>query len=839
MSSTINFGIDLGTTNSAIAKYSGGQVEIFRNPINLKQTLPSVIAFRKQRIVVGDKARELLQKDARNVIGTFKRKMGTSDKYFVEATDAFISPEELSAIILKELKNFIHTGETVEAAVITIPASFDTMQSNATKKAGYRAGFQQVVLLQEPIAASLAFGNKQDQDLSDRKWLVYDLGGGTFDVALVAVQDGEMRVLDHEGDNYLGGTDFDKAIVEQILIPHLEQHGTFANLDKEMKSASGRYNRLYNLLLYKAEEVKIMLSNVAETEIEFETEDDTGDELDIFLTITRAQLEEIVHPFLDRTRQMIGQVLSRNELAMEELEFVLLIGGSTYMPVVREYLAEQLQIPVNCDMDPTTAVAAGAAYFAGTKLKQLSKPAPEDQPARSQPTSVADLSMQVAFEKVSQDTHTPFIARSSGNLKHKFYRITRKDGGFDSGLKPLSDEIMEYLPLVPGAYNLFDCKIYDQLNNPIEVELPEIGITQGKFSIDGQPLPLDICLEVDETEDETTFLEPIFRKNDILPLKKTIVKEISRNIRKDTADELIINIVEGPVDSIASANKTIGFIKITGAMLEKDLIRGADVELTFEMSESRDLTVEVYLSIGDQEFVNVFSPSESFVDLDLIQKELETFQHNLRSKLSQAERSEDYDRAGRIQKLQQRIENLQGRIGELAIDDVTDEKYQIDEAKRQIARDIHGLFNVSLLRTALETYFNAKKAAQQAVQSELAQPQDAQKLENILNSEKEVINKDDLGLIKMKTNQLDSLRSAIYNRRETTKEDIIFAYLHYRSLSYEKREKASDLIKKGNLAMDKENMSVLTGVVNELYLLKKQEDKGDIDTFKNSGTGLR
>ena len=838
MSSTINFGIDLGTTNSAIAKYTGGQVEVFRNPINLKQTLPSVIAFRKQRIVVGDKARELLQKDARNVVGTFKRKMGTSDKYFVEATDAFISPEELSALVLKELKNFVHTGETVEAAVITIPASFDTMQSNATKKAGYRAGFQQVVLLQEPIAASLAFGNKQDTDLNDRKWLVYDLGGGTFDVALVAVQDEEMRVLDHEGDNYLGGTDFDKAIVEKLLIPYLEKEGNFRNLEQEMKSASGRYNRLYNLLLFKAEEAKIMLSNVTETEIEFETEDDNGAELEIYLTITREQLEAIVHPFLDRTRQMIANVLSRNDLDLQDLEFILMIGGSTYMPIVRQYLADQLQIPVNCEMDPTTAVAAGAAYFAGTKLKQLPKPeAPPTQDRRSEKTS--DISIQVAFEKVSQDTHTPFIARCRGAVKDKFYRVTRKDGGFDSGLKALTEEIMEYLPLVPGAYNQFECRIFDALNNPIPVELPEIGITQGKFSIDGQPLPLDICLELDETEDETTFLEPIFRKNDILPLKKTIVKEISRNIRKGTDDELIINIVEGPVDSLPSANKTIGFVKIIGDMLEKDLIRGADVELTFEMSESRDLTVEVYLSMGDQEFVNVFSPSESLVELAIVRKELETFQHNLRQKLSQAERSEEYDRAGRIQRIQGRITELLDRIDRMADDDVTDEKYQIDEAKRTIAREIHGLFNVSLLRTALEAYFKAKKEAQMAVKYELAQPEDAQKLEHILSSEKEVINKDDLGLIKMKTNQLESLRSSIYNRRETTKEDIIYAYLHYRSLGYKDRPKADELIRKGNLAMDKENMSVLTGVVNQLYALKKQEEKGDIDTFKNSGTGLK
>ena len=274
MNETINFGIDLGTTNSSIAKFTEGNVEVFKNPMNLKQTLPSVVAFRKNRIVIGDKARELVQKDSANVVGVFKRKMGTSDKYHIASTNEEYSAQDLSSLVLKELKNFIHTDEKIDAAVITIPASFDTMQSNATKKAGYGAGFQQVVLLQEPIAASLAYANKVSTDLNNIKWLVYDLGGGTFDVALVGIEDNEMTVIDHEGNNYLGGTDFDKAIVEKLIVPELEKQGAFANLDKEMKSSSGKYNRLYNLLLFKAEEAKIALSNRKQIEIEFETEDD-------------------------------------------------------------------------------------------------------------------------------------------------------------------------------------------------------------------------------------------------------------------------------------------------------------------------------------------------------------------------------------------------------------------------------------------------------------------------------------------------------------------------------------------------------------------------------------
>lgn len=838
MQNTINFGIDLGTTNSAIAKYSEGEVEVFKNPLNLKQTLPSVVAFRKNRIVIGDKARELLQKDPLNVVGGFKRKMGTSDKYFIESTMESLSSEQLSAYVLKELKNFVHTGESVEAAVITIPASFDTMQSNATKKAGYQAGFQQVVLLQEPIAASLAFANKGNKDLNDQSWLVYDLGGGTFDVALVSIADDEMKVLDHEGDNYLGGTDFDKAIVEKIIIPHLEIEGTFENLEKEMKSASGKYNRLYNVLLFKAEEAKIQLTNTPTAEIEFEVEDDSGEELDIYLTINREQLNSVLKPYIDRTIGMIENVISRNELRNEDIEFILMIGGSTYIPAVREQLANQLDIEVNCEIDPTTAVAIGAGYFAGMKMKNIAPPKTE-KANRTAQFSETGLNIRTAFSKVSQDSETPFIAEIKGDLDNKFFRISRLDGGFDSGLKPLKPAITEYLPLVPNVFNQFSFKVFDELNNPIPVDIPSIGITHGKFSIDGQPLPNDICLEVDSVEEGTTFLEPIFKKNAILPVKKTIIKEISRTIPKDSDENLTINILEGPVDNLPAANKTIGFIKISGKELERDLIKGSDVELTFEISESRDLKVEVYLTLSSQEYEDVFSPSETHIDLENMKMDLESFRINLLKKQNEVAASEDFGQAAMIRDLIEEIENLKNRINFLDADDVTDEKYQIDEARRAVAQKVHRIFNRSVLQKTLEKYYQAKANARAAIASGQATDDDKKKFDQIIQSEKTYLSSDNVGLINMKITQLDGVSRAIYSRKEVTPADIINHFSWLKMMEYKEKREADALIKKGEKALDKNSHSALLDVVNQLYMLKKREEDNDPDSFKKTGTGLK
>ncbi|MEM9929313.1 MAG: Hsp70 family protein, partial [Bacteroidota bacterium] len=260
---TINLGIDLGTTNSAIAYAKEGRIQLFANPRDMgRRTLPSVVGFRKERTIIGTKARERMEKDAQNVFGVFKRKMGTSERFMVPATGKEETPISLSSYVLRELLTFLPSDVSTQAAVITIPASFDTVQSKATEAAGKAAGFQQVSLLQEPIAASLAFANQAGAAVPENgKWLVYDLGGGTFDVALLFIADGEMKVIDHVGDNFLGGTDFDRLIVERIMVPQLEANYSFTNLIEELKSAKGKYNAQFYLLRQRAEEIKIQLSS--------------------------------------------------------------------------------------------------------------------------------------------------------------------------------------------------------------------------------------------------------------------------------------------------------------------------------------------------------------------------------------------------------------------------------------------------------------------------------------------------------------------------------------------------------------------------------------------------
>lgn len=613
MENMINFGIDLGTTNSVIAKFVKGEVQIFTNPQETgRQTLPSVIAFRKDTVFVGDQAKVYWEKRPKDVVGTFKRKMGTSESYKIASLNQSKTPIDLSAYVLKELKTFVQTGDTLEAVVITIPASFDTIQSNATKSAGEQAGFKQVVLLQEPIAASLAYANKvKEKELTDGQWLVYDLGGGTFDVALIKIQDGEMKVIDHEGNNFLGGADFDRMIVEELLIPKLVEAGSFENLEDEMKSAAGKYNGAYYSCLNKAEKAKMALSARTSAEIEVQLDDDNGEELDDTFTITRSEFESIIKESVDETIDMVKKIIVRNSLTASDLQFVLMVGGSTLIPYVRKRVEEILQIAVNCSIDPTTAVAIGAAFYAGTKQKSL-------EAKGTQKKTNARIKIKAAYQKATQENEEFFAARVDGLIDNLFYKITREDGGFNTGMKPLKKQISEDLPLVENAYNFFTVSVYDEGNNVVETDAEPIGIAQGKFSVAGQPLPNDICLEVDDMQNGKTRLELVFQKNAILPLRRTLTKVLNKTIVKGSADNIRINILEGSHLSVPSANRYIAYLEIKGNQIIRDVSKGSDLEIAFEISESRDISIAAYLTMADQEFKEMFYPQDRHLPVEVL-----------------------------------------------------------------------------------------------------------------------------------------------------------------------------------------------------------------------------
>jgi molecular chaperone DnaK len=704
MSEMINFGIDLGTTNSLVAKFNKGTVEVFTNPIGFKETLPSIVGFRNDRILVGEQARAFVEKDPKSVVGRFKRKMGTTESFKIKALSQSKTPIELSAFVLKELKTFIHTGETPEAAVITIPASFDMVQANATKEAGHAAGFKQVVLLQEPIAASLAYANKEKNlDLKNSQWMVYDLGGGTFDVALVKIVEGELKIVDHEGDNYLGGADFDTEIVKRFIAPWLENKGQFADLLGQMTSESGKHNRLWYHLLRLAEDAKIELSTRTSADIEFSVEDEGGNTIDALITLTRTEYEAIIKDAIDSTAEMLKKILTRNSLRPQDLKFVLMVGGSTYTPFVRKRVEELLGIPVNTGINPTNAIAVGAAYFAATKEINLGAKSAEKT---AQPGT---LRIKVSYNRASQEHEEMFAARVEGSGTGLFYRITRADGGYDSGLKKLTARILEDLPLQENAYNSFALRIYDTHNNPVPTDFDSIQISQGKYSIAGQPLPEDLSLVVDDIKNEDTRLDEIFLRNTVLPAKRKFTKEASKTLRSGTEDEIRIRVVEGPSTNHPDSNKQVGQLVIPASGLQRDIVRGTDIELEFEVSESRILSIKACVTSSGQEYSNVCDFQDRNVSVEVLAEEIELLEKKLEKEQTEAIECENYEVADQLKKLRGPVQELHDEAMLLAPDDVTDHRYQLEDKKRKIAQGLGHLTSGKRLDRLRNDYQKAKE----------------------------------------------------------------------------------------------------------------------------------
>ena len=836
MSQSINFAIDLGTTNSLIAKYNAGKVEVFKNPSSLKETLPSVVAFRKERIIVGDKAREMVEKDPANVFSFFKRKMGTMESFYVKSLNVEKTPIQLSAMVLRELKNFVYSGETVESVVITIPASFDTIQSNATKKAGYEAGFTEVVLLQEPIAASLAFANKQeDAESLNGQWLVYDLGGGTFDVALVRFEDGEMRVIDHEGDNFLGGLDFDNLIIERIVVPYLRSQGDFGDLLSEMKNDGGRYNKLYYELRLKAEEVKIALSSRAETDIEFLIEDRGGVEHDIVLPVGRPLFESIIKEKIGYTLDLIKSVLEKNSLQTTDIQQLIMIGGSTYIPLVKKKIGEELGIKVNQSVDPTNAVAIGAAFYAGNKTKKIDNLG--NNAANTEGSASGEkplVTFKTAYQKATQDRDEIFMADVTGATTGMTYRLTRQDGGFDSGQKPLSDRISEILPLVSNELNTFNLKVFDTYSNSVPTNTPTVEILQGKFSLYGQPLPNDICIEVDDFDNNTTKLEVIFEKNAILPLKKTLVRRVSKTINKGATESLIINVLEGSRYATAAACLPLGIIEFKGQDLTMNLVKGSDVEIVIEVSESRDLKIQAVLLMTDQELSDVFSPSARVVNLEKLQSEIIELTRYGRRELSGLEREELFTEAAKVQKCILELEDMTKTLRSVSEKDVTDIRYQLEERKRKLAQILDEVLKNRHAEGVKSEYFDAKRFLEWTLAEDGATDTHRERYERLIQNEREFLAANNIALIKAK---IEDLRRLAWQVNQNNPTYLSGLFHHFAQLdSYTDRRKAQSYIEMGEKALGRQNYQELKSVLYSLDALLP-DHKRDEERMKGTGLG--
>ena len=345
-------GIDLGTTNSCVAVYDGGEAKVITNPEGMRTT-PSVVAFKNGDIIVGQKAKNQMVTN-KDTISSIKRKMGTSEK--VEAGGKKWTPEEISAKILGKLKKDAESylGEKVTKAVITVPAYFNDAERQATKNAGKIAGLEVERIINEPTAAALAYGlDKQDKL---QTILVYDLGGGTFDVSILELGDGVFEVKATSGNNRLGGDDFDARVTDYLVNEFKKEHGI--DLSKDTMAMQ----RIKDA----AEKAKKDLSSMTTTQISlpFIAQNDEGP-VHLDMTLTKAKFEDLCRDLFDSTLEPVRKALKDANMTAKDIDKVILVGGSSRIPYIQELVKKELGQEPNKSVNPDEVVAMGAAIQGG------------------------------------------------------------------------------------------------------------------------------------------------------------------------------------------------------------------------------------------------------------------------------------------------------------------------------------------------------------------------------------------------------------------------------------------------------------------------------------------
>ncbi|REE97131.1 Hsp70 family protein [Thermomonospora umbrina] len=612
---TIDFGIDLGTTNSAIAKLNGVEADIVKNNEGHETTPSAVMIDRRGRLFVGRAAKERNEIDPDNTCVEFKLRMGTAgDPKVFKATDRSLGPEELSAEVLKSLRRDVaqRTGEEIDAAVITVPAAFELSACEATRRAAGLAGLRQAPLLQEPTAAALAHGFQSTDDNSF--WLVYDFGGGTFDAAIVNIRDGEFTVVNHRGDNFLGGKLLDWAIVERLLIPAAaREHGL-----GDLRRGDPRWIKEINKLKLAAEAAKIRLSQAGSAEILVELRDTDGDFVEFEYDLTRSEVERLTEPLIVRSVNLCRNALTESGLGPSDIEKVLLVGGPTLSPYLRERLAdpvEGLGIPIDHGQDPITAVARGAAIFAGGQLL--------DAPASAAPLPPGRYAVALDYQPVGPDTEPLVGGTVSGGDIAGFtieFVNTATRPAWRSGAVPLTDAgaFTVYLRAERGVANAFQIELADATGAPRKVTPGTLTYTVGV--VDTQP-PLTQSIGIGLAGNEVEWL---IKRGTPLPARRRVLLRTTVAVSAGSSDGMIlIPVLEGE-HTRADRNTRIGRLEVKPEQVRRDVPEGSEIDLTITIDESRLVVARAYVALLDEEFEHVINlGTERVPDADELARDTE------------------------------------------------------------------------------------------------------------------------------------------------------------------------------------------------------------------------
>lgn len=819
---TIDFGIDLGTTNSSIAVLDGNETRIVENNEGQKYT-PSVVWIdKKERLYVGRRARNQMESDSENAFGEFKLQMGSSRAYRFKNSGREMKPEELSAEIIKSLREDVrqHLGEEIQAAVITVPAAFELPQCKATMQAARLAGLTDSPLLQEPVAAALAYGFQRDEKKTF--WLVYDMGGGTFDAAIIHVHDGNIQVLNHGGDNHLGGKLVDWSIVDSLFAPALQKEYSLEQFDR----GNPKWRMAFAKLKLHAEEAKIHLSRYDTTQVFIDPlcMDDNGEWISFDFELKRSDLESIVAPYIERSVHICQKVLSESQLSAGDVEKIILVGGPTQSPLYREILNDRLGIAIEYGVDPLTVVSRGAAVFAGTQRPSSSQ---------TRASENGKYRIELDYNPIDNDPE-PFVA---GNIlvpegeavDNWTVELVETKSQWRSGAIQIGGNgvFMTNLRAERGRSNEFLIELKNQYGMKLPTQPERLEYTLGA-TISSQPLIRSIGVALANNK-VCVFL----KKGSALPIRHREIFQTTQDVKKgETAAFLNIPVVEGENWDRADRNHLIGNLIVTGQKIRRDVCAGSEVEVTILIDESRQAHALAYLPILDEEYEQVLKLEKIVANWNVLEKEVQNEKERyafLRQKARETAHPPAMELLYSIEQ-EQILTELDRALTAARIDPDAADKCQnhLIELKKRLD-DMEGLLGWPLL--AGDTY-----QLLQQVQTLLQDRKFADHRPTFLVIREEIetlLEKRNQHALKQQVSKLKEFYFQIVSQEPDYWRDY-FQYLADQQTKMDDPPAAERLLSQGYRALESDDFPLLESVVRRLATLLPREQQIDINHFNST-----
>lgn len=744
----INYGIYIGTSSASVAKMEAGEPVIIRSIDKLKYTTPIAVAINKKgNLFVGDSAYNAWKSDSfkksgnQNSFIEFTRTLGTDKKYFSSNANRSFSSEELLAEVIQRLISY-ERDQNVYAAVITIPSNSKSNQIDAVRQSGYLAGLKQVEIITEDQAAAFSYG--LDAKRNNGFSLVFKFTSNDFNAALIKSDNGFLSVIDTEGDNYLGGKNLDYAIVDQLIITHIQENFSIDDL----LSDDFKKDEYRSSLKFFAEEIKNNLSFNPTYNIYVDPrecgEDDEGEEIEIDLTVTQEQLKNVFAPIFQRAINNCLELLKRNNLNGSDLNSLILAGKPTYSPILRDMLFEQICEP-DTSIDPETVIVKGAAIYASTidlkdELKNLKINRTKIQLEIGHEASTVETEEFVTL-KIIED-------KTGGEIPDKvFAEIKRGDNAWSSGKVEINTigEVID-VQLNEGKTNVFGVTLYDDKGNVLESEPNSFSVIQGS-KIGSATLPYNIGIEIKQKITGKIVFTTVkgLEKNQSLPALGTLngIKtkyDIRPGIDSDFIKIPIYQGEHGSEGTRAIYNEHVYDIIISGTDLPALLPKDSEIDLTISIDKSQQVTVQAYFPYLDYTSeIEVPTATVQSVDTKWLSNEI----RKAKGAVTELKKDENHSDDAKLKKAESELEKIE-KFFENNKNDV-DRKQEVLTNLRRTLKTIDEL-NETTEWPKLEAKLKEEYYRLEEANKELGNEKTTQVVNQIKNQLEEVLKAKDLKL---------------------------------------------------------------------------------------------